>query len=229
MTEFQNDQNRTAIQGIATRFQDTNLNAVGVLTISFDELVLKLRREDVISAADGYIKLLHTLSSEGTENDSYKIRVFLASYMISYRPVFCFESMGRIEQKVFESGKILTAYIEAITPRLASDESISEIPLKDFIPLMDQYMTDFQVWKVPDEQKIIDRIKGALSALYGAYSGLPDDEPTDSDLRTEINVQIERLRGKFVQIRNAGELALFDEVLASERLFNAIALDDLID
>jgi hypothetical protein len=65
--------------------------------------------------------------------------------------------------------------------------------------------------QVPDEQKLIARIKHALTALYEAEHHLPADEPDDSQLKTEFRTQIERLRTKLVQIAGAAALEKFDE------------------
>jgi hypothetical protein len=65
--------------------------------------------------------------------------------------------------------------------------------------------------QVPDEQKLIARIKHALTALYEAETHLPADEPDDSQLKTEFRTQIERLRGKLEQIAGAAALEKFDE------------------
>jgi hypothetical protein len=68
-----------------------------------------------------------------------------------------------------------------------------------------------QYAQVPDEQKLIVRIKHALTALYEAETHLPADEPDDSQLKTEFRTQIERLRGKLEQIAGAAALEKFDE------------------
>jgi hypothetical protein len=64
---------------------------------------------------------------------------------------------------------------------------------------------------VPDKQKLIARIKHALTALYEAETHLPADEPDDSQLKTEFRTQIEHLRGKLEQIAGAAALEKFDE------------------
>jgi hypothetical protein len=64
---------------------------------------------------------------------------------------------------------------------------------------------------VPDEAKLMCRIKHALSALYLAQGQLPSDAPEDSKLKTEFRTQIERLRSKLLQIAGAQALAKSDE------------------
>ncbi len=73
------------------------------------------------------------------------------------------------------------------------------------------YLKKFKAWKVPDENKLVHRIKHALIALYQAEDHLPPDEPKDSTLSIEFRTQITRLRGKLQQIAGPGELRAFDE------------------
>lgn len=63
---------------------------------------------------------------------------------------------------------------------------------------------------MPDEQKLMCRIKHALIALYQAEEHLPPGEPLDSKLRLEFRTQIERLRAKLLQIAGPESLEQFD-------------------
>ena len=91
--------------------------------------------------------------------------------------------------------------------------SLSQLPrdlTKSFVPALFTYVRDFHLWKVPDEAKLVSRIKHALVALYQARLQLPPDEPEDSQLNTEFRTQILRLRQKMRQIAGEDVLLNFD-------------------
>ncbi len=136
--------------------------------------------------------------------------------MIAYRPTHVFESMGTLEQALYESASSLVTAFERIIQciRSASTRCFQEVPYEQtqyFPATLHQYLQCFKAWKVPDEAKLTCRIKHALIALYQAEEHLPPDEPEDSKLKIEFRTQIERLRGKLQQIAGADALREFDQ------------------
>jgi hypothetical protein len=136
--------------------------------------------------------------------------------MIAYRPNQVFESMGTLEQALYESAVSLLTTFQRIIQciRSASMRCFQEVPYdltQGFPGMLHQYLQRFKAWKVPDEAKLTCRIKHALIALYQAEEHLPPDEPEDSKLKVEFRAQIERLRGKLQQIAGADALKEFDE------------------
>jgi hypothetical protein len=141
------------------------------------------------------------------------VRVFLAAYMIAFRPTHVFESMGALEKTLFDAALQLLTRFQDIVQRIASTGSFQCVAFDltcDFPLMIFEYLKHFKAWKVPDEVKLTCRIKHALIALYNAEQQLPHDEPDDSKLKIEFRTQIERLRGKLAQIAGAQELARFD-------------------
>ena len=67
---------------------------------------------------------------------------------------------------------------------------------KDFPTLLLNFLRDLKAWKVPDEAKLIKRIKHALVALYRGLEHLSPDEAEESKLKIEYNSTISRLRAK---------------------------------
>jgi hypothetical protein len=140
-------------------------------------------------------------------------RVFLAAYMIAAKPSHVFESMEKLERAVSEAAKLVLSSFESIihiTVQMGSLQAVDNGVLTGFSTLLCNYLSCFKAWKIPDEAKLIKRIKHALTALYQAEAALPVDEPDDSKLNIEFRTQIERLRGKMLSIGGPAVLAEFD-------------------
>ena len=187
---------------------------------SFESLVVYLREKHVISIAKKCLQRVHLLStfrhgspSRALSAENVNVRVFLAGFMIAYRPTHVFESMGALEHALLEATTPLLDAFEKICACIQKDKAFSEVPpelTKDFPTLLFEYLKRFKAWKGPDEAKLTCRIKHALVALYQAEEHLPADEPPDSKLKLEFRTQIERLRSKLEQIAGAEALAKFD-------------------
>ena len=147
--------------------------------------------------------------------NSVNTRVFLAGYMIAYRPTHVFESMGALEQGLFEAaGPVLESFqsiIDAVHNSPTRDfQSVPSALTRDFTGLLFEFLDRFKAWKIPDEKRLTCRIKHALIALYRAEGHLPEGEPLDSPIRIEITTQIERLRTKLGKISGPEALEQFD-------------------
>jgi hypothetical protein len=187
---------------------------------SFETLVIFLREKSTIAIARACLQRIHLLSTfrhgspdHALEPDNVNIRVFLAAFMIAFRPTHVFESMGSREQTLFDAALPLLTSFQRIIERVASAGSFQAVPgdLTERFPVMlFEYLKCFKAWKVPDEAKLTCRIKHALIALYQAEGHLPPDEPGNSKLRAEFRTQITRLRSKLQQIAGDGELTKFD-------------------
>jgi hypothetical protein len=190
---------------------------------SFEALVVFLKEKSTIQVTKACLQRIHLLTtfrhgspSKSLAPENVNVRVFLAAFMIAFRPTHVFESMGALEQALFESAVPLLSSFERICCTIRSSEHgcFQEVPsalTKDFPTMFFEYLKRFKAWKVPDEAKLTCRIKHALVALYQAEEHLPPDEPVDSELKVELRTQIDRLRGKLQQIAGADALAQFDE------------------
>jgi hypothetical protein len=194
-----------------------------VKSISFEALVVLLRDKPVIAAMKAGLQRMHLLAtfrhgspSKSLAPENVNVRVFLAAYMIAYRPTHVFESMGTLEQALFESAVPLLNQFQTMSNTLlaAPYKHFQMVPsdqTKDFPMALFEYLKRFKAWKVPDEAKLTCRIKNALVALYQAEQHLPPDEPEDSKLKIEFRTQIARLRSKLQQIAGQEALDKFDE------------------
>jgi hypothetical protein len=172
-----------------------------------------LRDKSTISRSKACLERFHRLSNllhkatnpVGKEPERVNVRIFLAAYMIVAYPTNVFENMGALEQQLLASAHELIKLFEKILYSFQSDKTIPFHKLlkdltKSFPSALFDYHGDFKAWKVPDEAKLVTRIKHALVALYQARKQLPPDEPEDSQLNTEFRTQICRLRQKLQQI-----------------------------
>ena len=197
------------------------VNSEYVQSISFEELVPLLRDDHVIAAGKACLQRIHFLSTfrHGSPAgvvapESVNVRVFLAAYMISFRSTRVFETMGVLEQALFDAAAALIVSFERICSSvLAVDkggfQNVPKTESEQFPTLLFDFMGRFKAWKIPDEAKLTSRIKHALIALFQARDQLPPDEPADGRLMVEFNTQIDRLKAKLAQIAGQAELTEF--------------------
>ncbi len=181
-----------------------------------------LREKPIVAIVKQFIRRLHQCCSlihgeppNALQPDSVNVRVVLAAYMIALRPSHVFESMGTLEQSLFEAAVLLVNRIEILVNDLASKNAFYLLKydlVASFTTILYEYLKRFKAWKVPDEAKLTCRIKHALIALYQAETHLPPEEPEDSKLKIEFRTQIERLRCKLQQIAGIEALTQFDEM-----------------
>jgi hypothetical protein len=134
--------------------------------------------------------------------------------MIAGRPTHVFESMGALEQSLYESALVLTTNLKSLAKGIAQMGAfylVNADLAESFPTVLFEYLKQFKAWippwKVPDEARLVCCIKHALIALYQAREHLPHDEPEDSKLKIEFRTQIKRLWSKLQQIREVDALA----------------------
>ena len=191
-----------------------------ILLHSFEALIIFLREKLTIAVVKKCLQRVHLLSTHrhgspprALAPEHVNVRVFLAGFMIAFRPTHVFDSMGTLEQALFESAVPLITNFQRIVECVASTGSFQAVSTEltcQFPTMLFEYLKRFKAWKVPDEAKLTCRIKHALIALYGAEQHLPPDEPEDSKLKVEFRTQIQRLRSKRSQIAGPDALVQFD-------------------
>jgi hypothetical protein len=205
-----------ATKAVVRRYFEVGPTKQRLQTTSFHEMVPFLRTDEVLQASKNCMKrILHLCAltqelPESFRGQEFNIRVFVASYMIVLQPSHVFESIGAVERELIDSGNAVVSCWEDLCQCLR-DGPRSHDSLATFPTLLETYYEKFRNWKVPDEAKLVLRIRHALSALYAARHHLPPDEPADSRLLLEFNTQIVRLTNKLRQI---GGQAQVDEMQA---------------
>ena len=193
----------TAIETLIQRYMRLGPAAAAVQAMGFDRLVIYLRENITIATTKDCLQQIHGLcvARHGPTNadTAVNVRVFMAGYMIVHYPANVFEDLD---------AQLVVDLREAAAPLLASFEQICAlcdtvgfdgVPhalSHQFVQQLPTYMTRFRAWKIPDEAKLSQRIRHALTALYDALAAVP---PADA-LTEELNSQIERLRTKLLQI-----------------------------
>ena len=191
----------------------------------FDEVVRYLREQNVIAATKACLQRIHllTIFRHGSPAltalvpEHVNVRVFLAGFMIAYHPTRVFETMGALEQALLDSTDPLIEAFERICHQIAMDPSFAHVPhelTKDFPTLLLNFLRAFKAWKVPDEAKLVKRIKHALVALHRGLEHLPPDEPEESKLKMEYNISITRFRAKLKQLGGTDARKVFEEEYA---------------
>jgi hypothetical protein len=189
---------------------------ISVLVCSFEALFVHLRNPLVVKTTKRSLHRIHVLTyhrhgpAHGqTAFRSVNTRVFLASFMIAFRPSHVFASMGALEDALHAAALSLVGSFERISGALQQHASFAATPREvtaEFQGLLFDYLRCFKAWKVPDQARLTGRIERALAALYEAQAVVP---PGDR-IRSELQAQIDRLRGKLEQIAGADALDAFD-------------------
>ncbi|KAJ1468901.1 T-complex protein 11-domain-containing protein [Baffinella frigidus] len=197
-------------------------------TLPFAELSSQFRDTARIKAMKLILHRVCVLTAEGVrscpgseETKSVKVRVFLASFMIAYHPTSVFERITKLETDLQDASvKMLEVFDPLCLGILQSKRGscIKEHVTKalTFPGVLHTYLKAFQAWKLPDEAKLTDRIKHALTALYQAEDHLVEDDHDTPRLRTEFVSQQVRLRTKLVQIAGQPALDRLDALRAAQ-------------
>jgi hypothetical protein len=226
---------RTTFIYVKHGVKNAGLNEADIRALNFEGLVNHLKSPPIVAQAKKMFSRLrsqarHRHSDVENVGDGFNVRVLLAAYMISFRSTHVFESFGTTEARLLVTAKKMVASMEDITSRYVAGgkgftwQMIPSEVSKGFLELLRDYSLDFRRWKVPDEARLSQRIRHALVALYNAQGHLPADEPANSPLNLEFNVQIGRLRAKLLQIAGQTALNRFDEERAAgEGFFRELA------
>ncbi len=86
------------------------------------------------------------------------MRVYLAAFMIGYRPTHVFESMGCLEQALYEVAGPLTVNFQRIVECVIKVGAFQDVPADlttGFIEMLFEFLKCFKAWKVPDEVILI--------------------------------------------------------------------------
>jgi hypothetical protein len=132
-----------------------------VKSISFEHLVVFLREKEVIASTNNSLQRIHKLcisrhgSPPSASSGNVNARVYLAAFMIAYRPTHVFESMGALETALYDSAYPLTTRFQSILECIARvGGAFQAVPVElttGFLEMLHLYLDCFKAWKVPDE------------------------------------------------------------------------------
>jgi hypothetical protein len=226
---FKTHARHNSLKSYITQLKNTQIMSDWMLTTPFHNISTRLRDNDVIQLAkktlEGVLFMI-TRASIKTKlinlpalDENPNVRVFLASFMIHTRPSSCFESIGPLEQSVQTSATALVNTFKEICNGITSPTRITIYQWCTWSTLVIQlkeYLTCFKEWKVPDENKLTERLKHALLALYRAETHLIPNTYEYNSMIADLKSQKKKLRAKMLQIAGKEVLASFDETIKQQ-------------
>ena len=130
--------NKTRINStnrIVKRFSAVGPTSTRIKRMSFEQVVIYLRDKKVIAVSKACLQRIHLLTtfrhgspSSALVPENVNIRVFLAGFMIAYYPDKVFETMGALEQPLFDSTIALIEAFERICKQIAANPSFADMP-----------------------------------------------------------------------------------------------------
>ena len=178
-----------------------------------------LNRAQVLAAGKACIQRVHNLARRQSRveglPDRVNVRVFFAASMIVYFRENVFEAVGPLETRLIAAARDLLDSFERILRSAIALREWRLVPADLVRPLpaaLATYLRLFAEWKIPDSQKLAQRIQAALLALYAARADTPDDDPhaLPDFLVCSLHTQIARLRAKLGLVGGGDAMALFD-------------------
>ena len=124
---------------------------------SFEDLIVFLRKKEIIAIAKACLQRVrlscafrHRMRAPPPHNVNF--RVFLAAYMIAYRPTHVFESMGALENALLEAAGPLLESFQTIIDAVRNSQQFSAVPpelTQDFLAQLFEYLKCFKVCLLP--------------------------------------------------------------------------------
>ena len=187
-------------------------------SISFEQLMVVLRRKPLIAAVKACLMRIHTCavlrhkSTASYRRTTVNVRVFIAAFIIAHRPSHVFRAMGALELALYNTAWSLLAAFGTICDQIVSSKyhSFAEIPASEteqFPKLMVEYFDLFATWQrhSPAQDRQLRRVEHALAALCQARAHLPPN--AEQRVVEEIELQISRLRAVLVRLGGGGSRA----------------------
>jgi hypothetical protein len=182
-------------------------------SISFDGVTAFLRRPETERLMTKTVLRVFYLcygrrNTHRIAEANLNIRVFFAAYMIHRDAKAVFESIGPLEAALLPLSVRLLMEFERLCLELSTGpiQKIDRGLVMQFPDTLNEYVSAFKAWKIPDEEKLANRLKHALNALYATEAEVDGCEQEAVKRRSEVRAKIERLRLKLVQV--AGEPVL---------------------
>lgn len=125
--------------------------------------------------------------------------------MIAFHKARAFEEVNSLGENLIKAALAMLEVFEKLCGALralppGADPADAVKAALTFPKLLHEYLTAFQAWKRSDGEKMTQRIKHALSALYKAEAHLEESDPETPALRADLQGQQARLRAKLLQI-----------------------------
>jgi hypothetical protein len=145
---------------------------------SYESLVVHCRNQRVIAVTKACLQRIHLLCtvrhcspSTAIAPDNVNVRVFLAGFMIAYRPIHVFEEMGALEDALLKAAMPLMTTFQTICDafRAAPRGSFQEVPhnlTKNMPTLLFEYLKCFHAWKASPPLGVLHVCVAALRRWF---------------------------------------------------------------
>lgn len=141
----------------------------------------------------------HTPPSAG----KISVKVFLSSYLISFKPLNIFQTTGERESELKDKAEALLSAFHAVTESVFLCDAASDVPselLVRFRGCLSEYLVKFRQWDALDREVCKKRVKEALVALYQCRAVVSVNSPNDSPAIKRFDKQIEALLAKLLRL-----------------------------
>jgi hypothetical protein len=185
-------------------------------TMPFPAMVDHIRNPEVLKAAHSFFSLLSIRAGveapaviQGGQAERVNVRVLLAGHLCLNHPVQVFRSLGFSEQRLLTACRNMHAAILHVIGEFSANGSFDGVAEGTWDAWKDTtkvYLRAFNEWKGPDLVNLLERLKNAFLLVRRALSNaaLSDTE------REEIHGQLNRLRGKIIQLSSQAEMDAFE-------------------
>ena len=120
---------------IVKRFSAVGPTPTSIKRMAFEQVVLYLREQKVITVSKVCLQRIHLLTtfrqsspSSALVPEKVNILVFLAGFMIAYYRNKVIETIGAFEQQLFDSTIALIEAFERICKQIAANPSFADMP-----------------------------------------------------------------------------------------------------
>lgn len=229
-----------SLRSLALRIQRSNLVGDWPSSADFHSMLDRSRSKWFLRDLNKFIKyamyficrkIVHGDSTMQQEEKPcpMNVRVLMSMVFIVNRPESCFGDIGELERKLQASARPVYDSLCKLLEQ-AQRLPLKDIPWEEHRPFLLQlrvYCDDFEKWKVPDQNKLVQRIRRALFAIYRSDFHLKGSDDNYSVMKQEFRAQKLKLRAKLLQLAGKQGLEAFDKELEQEDFYTPS--DDLSD
>ena len=120
---------------------------------SFEDLIVFLRKKEIIAITKACLQRVHLSCTfrhqiQHQTDEKVNVRIFLAGYMIAYRPTHVFESMGVLEHELLNTAGPLLETFHSIIDAVRNSKQFSKVPsdlTRNFPAQLFEYLKCFMV------------------------------------------------------------------------------------
>jgi hypothetical protein len=172
--------------------------------LSYDQLVLKLRKTRLMAVSNDMVVRLTSLINWNRVDDPrvsgrVHVKIFQAAYIIAAKPESVFEVVDDLSNTLSQAARPMLLSFHDVCRRLSEGELWKDMQegelVKEFPVRFCTYLRSFKAWKVVDERRIAAKITHALRMLTRAERQVQSDM-TRADLLKDIDDQKQRLLTK---------------------------------